>query len=59
MGGHNEKIKKLLNDLESIREVMSSVGGGGNGGFDPHKLCMLDGEIRILKDSARASTGKL
>jgi len=22
---------------------MSSVGGGGSGGFDPHKLCMMDG----------------
>ena len=43
MGGHNEKIKKLINDLESMRDVMSSVGGGGSGGFDPHKLCLLDG----------------
>ena len=39
---HNEKIAKLEGDLESINNVMSSIGGDGSG-MDPHKLCQIDG----------------
>lgn len=31
---------------------MSSI-SGGSGGFDPHKLCHVDGEVRRLRDANR------
>lgn len=39
---HTEKIKKLDSMLDSINNVMSSM-GGVEGGMDPHKLCHIDG----------------
>jgi len=30
-----------------------------NGGMDPHKLCMIDGEVRKLRDSSRSNENKL
>lgn len=39
----SEKLKKLDNDLTSINNVMSSIGGAEGSGLDPHKLCHIDG----------------
>lgn len=30
-----------------------------NGGMDPHKLCMIDGEVRRLRDSNKTNENKL
>ena len=51
---HHEKIYKLEGDLDSVNNVMSSIGGDG-GGMDPHKLCQIDGEVRRLRDSNRSN----
>lgn len=34
---------------------MSSMGGAGGSGADPHKLCHMDGEVRRLRDSTRTN----
>lgn len=52
---YNEKIKKLDNDLTSINNVMSTIGGAEGSGLDPHKLCHIDGEVRRLRDSNRTN----
>ena len=38
-----DKIKKLESSLDSINNVMSSIGGADGTGMDPHKLCHIDG----------------
>jgi hypothetical protein len=38
--------------------MMSSITLGG-GGFDPHKLCQIDGDVRRLRDSNRTCETKL
>ena len=53
------KIKKLDEDLTSINNVMSSIGGAEGSGLDPHKLCHIDGEVRRLRDSNRTNEVKL
>lgn len=56
---HNDKIKKLDNDLTSINNVMSTIGGAEGSGLDPHKLCHIDGEVRRLRDANRTNEIKL
>lgn len=56
---HNEKIAKLEGELDSINNVMSSMGGGSGGGMDPHKICQIDGEVRRLRDSNRSNETKI
>jgi hypothetical protein len=37
-------VRKIENDLQSINNVMATMGGAeGGSGFDPHKLCHMDG----------------
>lgn len=59
LASHNEKIYKLEGDLDSINNVMSSIGGGDGKGMDPHKLCHIDGEVRRLRDSNRSNETKI
>ena len=54
-----EKIKKLTHDLESVNNVMSSLGGSDGSGLDPHKLCQVDGEVRRLRDCNRSNEVRL
>ena len=54
-----EKIKKLVHDLESVNNVMSSLGGSDGSGLDPHKLCQVDGEVRRLRDCNRSNEVRL
>lgn len=56
---HTEKLKKLDNDLTSINNVMSTIGGAGGTGLDPHKLCHMDGEVRRLRDCNRTNQVKI
>ena len=58
LNSHNEKIAKLEGELDSINNVMSSMGSTG-GGMDPHKLCQIDGEVRRLRDSNRSNETKI
>ena len=34
---------------------MSSLGGAGGSGADPHKICQIDGDVRRLRDSNRTN----
>ena len=53
-----KRLKEMQDHVESINNVMSTM-GGAEGGNDPHKLCFLDGEIKRLKDSNRTNESKL
>ena len=46
-------------DLESVNNVMSTLGGADGSGIDPHKLCHMDGEMRRLRDCNRTNEIKL
>ena len=38
-----EKLKKTENDVSSLNNVLSTIGGADGSGIDPHKLCHMDG----------------
>lgn len=38
-----EKLKKIDNDVTSLNNVLSTMGGIDGSGIDPHKLCHMDG----------------
>ena len=53
------KVTKVDSQVDSLNNVLSTMGGAGGNGVDPHKLCHMDGELRRLRDSNRSNELKV